>query len=688
MNKTIIYRLFLSVLILTLFYSNSFSQKNVRIKKSEFKIKDNGFKEAWKSVKKGNKNYRFGAVTYRTAREFYIKALEYNDKNAALNYKAGVSYLYSDNKNLALDYLKKAFELNPQVADDIHLQLARAYHMSYDFDNAIKEYSEFRKNTSEKKLRKMGVNIDQSIKECETGKLLVKEPQRVVIQNIGKQINSEYDDYYPVVDSSENTMYFTSRRPGANNTKRNFYDKKFSEDIYMVKRKSKEWGIGQLLSNKLTTKKSEAAVAISPDNKNLFIYKSNGGGDIYYSFVKNGKWKSPKKFRRINSRGMETSVSFTGDGKRMYFVSNREKGSFGGKDIYMCTIDEKGKWSKPKNIGSPVNTPQNEEGVFVTRDGKTLYFSSKGHPSMGGYDIFKSTINSDGSWSAPVNLGFPVNTPDDDLFINMTDNGKSGYLSSNREQGIGGKDIYKLIFLGAEKEMIMTKESSPLAFEMYDKKTLFREDAGFMTVDSSILISGKVLDADTKEPVIAKLQFINSEKANVAAVLISDSTGNYKTGLPEKKVYGVEITAKGYLFYLDLVDLKKITTDIISKDFYVQKLEVGAKVVLKNIFFETGKATLKDESFQQLNTVVEFMNDNPSLKLEISGHTDNVGALNYNIKLSDSRAKSVVQYLVSQGINASRLTAKGYGPNQPVDSNKTAAGKAKNRRVEFKITGK
>lgn len=688
MNKSITYPLFLIVFFLTSGVNSIFSQENVRIRRTEFQIKDEGFKEAWKSVRKGNKNYKFGAANYRTAREYYLKALKYNDKNAALNYKTGVSYLYSDNKQLAIGYLKKAYEQNPAIADDIHFQLARAYHMSLDFDNAIKEYSEFKNSISEKKLRKLNLDIDLYLRECENGKSLVKEPQRVVLQNLGKLINSEYDDYYPVVDSSESTMYLTSRRPGTKNTKRNFYDKKFSEDIYMVKKKSKDWGIAQLLSSKLATKKSEAAVALSPNNKNLFIYKSSGGGDIYYTFIKNGKWKNPKKLRRINSRSLETSVSFTADGKKLYFVSDREKGSFGGKDIYVSTIDVNGKWSKPKNIGFPINTSGNEEGVFITRDGKTLYFSSKGHPSMGGYDIFKSALNSDGSWSNPINLGYPANTPDDDLFINMMDNGKTGYLSSNREQGIGGKDIYKIIFLGSEKEMIVTKENSPLAFEVYDKKTLFREDASFLTVDSSILISGKILDADSKEPIIAKIQFIDSEKANVAAVLISDTAGNYKTGLSEKKVFGVEITAKGYLFYLDLVDLKKVTTDIISKDFYLQKLEVGAKVVLKNIFFETGKATLKDESYQQLNTVVEFMNDNPTLKLEISGHTDNVGALAYNIRLSEARAKAVVKYMVSQGIDASRLTAVGYGPKQPVESNKTAAGKAKNRRVEFKITGK
>ena len=276
-----------------------FSQENVRIHRSEFKIKDDGFKEAWKSVRKGNKNYRFGTSTYRFineawfgtetyrfAREFYLKAYKYNDKNAELNYKIGVCYLYSDDKFLAIKYLKKAFELNSTVTDDIHLQLAKAYHMSLDFANAEKEYSLFKSSISERKLRKLNLNIDKCLEECETGKSLVSRPQRIVAQDLGRLINSEYDDYYPVIDSKEETMYFTSRRPGQSNTKRNYYDKKFSEDIYMVKKRSKEWGIAQLLSRKLTTKRSEAALALSSNDSTLYIYKSKRNFDLELFIIK------------------------------------------------------------------------------------------------------------------------------------------------------------------------------------------------------------------------------------------------------------------------------------------------------------------------------------------------------------------------------------------------------------------
>ncbi len=556
-----ILQIFIILTAFNLFFSKDiFSQENVRIHRSEFKIKEDGFKEAWKAVRKGNKNYRFGAASYRLARENYLKAYKYNEKNAELNYKIGICYLYSDDKFLAIKYLKKAFELNSAVTDDIHFQLARAYHMSLDFDNAIKEYTTFKSSISERKLKKLDVNIDKCISECETGKSLVSQPQRVVIQDMGKLINSEYDDYYPVIDSKEETMYFTSRRPGINNTKRNYYDKKFSEDIYMVKKRGKEWGIAQLLSKKLTTKRSEAAVALSPNDSILYIFKSNGNGNIYYTSMKNGKWRSPSAFRHINSRYRETSMCISPDGKKLFFVSDRkDENAVGGKDIYECDLNAKGKWSKPKNLGPPINTPDNEEGVSISRDGKTLYFSSKGHPGMGGYDIFSSTLGDNGKWSDPVNMGYPINTPDDDLFFSMMGNGKVAYLSSNREQGIGGKDIYKIVFLGAEKEMVMIKENSPFAFEIYDTKTLFRKPPEYLTVDSSIILTGRVLDSETKTGILAKLQFIDSEKSSVVSTLISDTAGNYKTRLPEKKIYGVEITAKGYLFFLDVVDIKKAT---------------------------------------------------------------------------------------------------------------------------------
>ncbi len=686
MSKKYIYFSILSFLLSTFSVA---AQENVRIKKISFITSNPGSEPAWDAVKKGDKLYKKGFAFYRDTRKEYLKAYNYNDKVPALNYKLGICYLYSDEKNEAIKYLKKAFELDNNVSKDIHFQLGRAYHMNYEFDNAIKEYNLAKTTIPIKRLKKLPYNIDKLIEECENGKLIMSQPKRVVIQNMGENINSEYDDFYPVYDKYHETLYFTSRRYSKSNKKRNALDNKFSEDIYYVRKSASGWTPPQILSKGLTSKKNEAAVASSAKGDTLFIYRSKGNGNIYYVVREEGKWSGVSSFSRINMRrSRETSVSFTADGKKLFFVSDADRdGAIGGKDIYYCEMLSNDRWTKPRNLGPLINTPDNEEGVFISPDGKTLYFSSKGHPGMGGYDIFYSTLTENGTWSKPINMGYPINTPDDDLFFSIQANGKNGFLSSNREKTVGGVDIYKVIFLGAEKEFVFVNDISPLAFELYEKPTMLHVLPGELAVDSSLILTGKVLDSETKNGVMAKMQIIDSEKAKVVATLLSDTLGNYKTQIPEKKVFGVEITAKGYVLYLSTIDLTKEKQDVINKDFVLQPLTVGAKVVLKNIFFETGKAVLKEESFQQLNNVISFLKENPSVKLEISGHTDNVGGLAYNIKLSEARAKAVVTYLIENGIDKSRLTYKGYGPHQPVASNKTANGRALNRRVEFKITG-
>lgn len=677
------------ILVLVLSLNIVFAQENKKIRKKEFLVKKEGSKEAWKAAKKGDSFYKQGKPFYREARESYLKAYAYNENNAALNYKLGISYLYSDNKSEAIKYLNKAFEKNNQVSKDIHLQLGKAYQMNYEFSNAIKSYKLHKTITPARKLKKKNIDIDKYIAECEYGISIINEPARIVIENMGKTVNSEADDYYPVLDSKNETMYFTSRRPSKKNNKRNPLDQKYSEDIYTSKNKSEDWTTSQLLSKKLFSKKSEAVVAISPDNSTLYVYKSPKGGNIYTTKFKNGKWSGTSSFSKVNSRFRETSMSFSADGKTCYFVSDRkDKNAVGKKDIYMMRQNAKGRWMKPENLGTTINTQFDEEAVYVSRDGKALYFSSNGHPSMGGYDIFKSEIGESGKWGVPKNIGYPVNTPDDDLYFCLSDNKKIGYLSGNRENSIGGTDIYKLIFLGAEKPVVPVIESSAMAFEIMDKKSLIIGRSELVTIDSSIILAGKIMDSESKKGIIAKLQIIDSEKSALAALVISDSSGNYKIKLPQKKNYGIEITARGYLLYLDVLNIKNEENDLIQKDFQLNELSVGAKVVLKNIFFETGKATLKMESYQQLDNVISFMKENPTLTLEISGHTDNVGSITANTSLSLLRAKSVVKYMVSQGIEPNRLTSKGYGPKQPIAKNTTKEGKAQNRRVEFKITGK
>jgi outer membrane protein OmpA-like peptidoglycan-associated protein/tetratricopeptide (TPR) repeat protein len=689
-----IIKLNLAFVIALLVAMNGNSQTLLKVKRNDFKITDAGFKEAWQAVKEGSKFIQDGPGTYREARKNYLKAYRYNPNNPELNYMIGISYLYSDDKFESIKYLKKAFKAKQEVSPDIRLMLGRAYHQVLDFDNAILEYSEYSKTLLPKEIAVKKPIVDNYIVECRNGKELVAQPKRLVVLNLGKGINSEEDDYNPVISRDEKTMFFASRRMLNEKSPRNPADNKFYEDIYQSKSIGGEWKDAvrfDIKINKKKNKKNNAAVAIAPENDELFIYIGKSrSGDIFSSKLKEGKWTSPRPLSgKINTSARETSMCLSSNGNTMYFCSNEPKSTMGRSDIYVTTKDENGKWLKPKNIGQTINTRSDEIAVSISDNDSTLFFSSKGHKSMGGYDIFKTTLSETGLWSQPENLGYPINTADDDIFYRESKDGRTAYYSSIRESGLGGKDIYKVIFLGAEKEMIQSDENIPVLGIIPPFENIFFTIPDRIQVDTSITMKGRITDSENKKPVVAKLELIDPDLSKAVATSISDTGGHYSIKVPEPKQYGVEIVAKGYLLYLDVVDLKgeSYMKDYI-RDFQLEPVEVGAKVILKNIFFEFGKAALKPESYAELDNVVKLLQNNEGVRLEISGHTDNVGSLKTNMKLSEDRAKAVVEYLISKGIASSRLEYKGYAYTQPIAPNTTEAGRAQNRRVEFKVLSK
>jgi len=670
-----------------------YAQHFVKVSKSEFKTENEAeFEEAWKSIRQGDKLFKEGKGTYRDAREYYLFANNYNDQNAELNYKIGVCYLFSDDKFESIKYLRNAYLIKETVSKDIHFLLARAYHLTNEFDRAIEEYNKYLEALPPKKIAEESIQIKRFIQECQNGKVLVADPLRVIINNMGETINTEADDYNSIFGPGDTVMYFTSRRQHHEKAKRSAYDNKFFEDIYITKKINGEWGkaenFGKTVNN---PKHNNAAVGLSPDGRQLYIYRGDkDGGDIYRSILKEGKWTSPRSLpRRFNTKFRETSISISPDQKYFYFVSSNPKETIGGRDIFVSEKNQQGKWNKPINMSDKINTPYDEECIHISPDGNTLYFSSKGHNSMGGYDVFKSVKNDLGEWSPPVNLGYPINTPDDDVFYTVPPAGKSDYYSANRMGGMGGRDIYRIVYLGAEKEMIMSTEDILIAGIQDPVKTGFFTMPQAISIDTTFVLTGKVYDISTLEGIMAQLEFIDVDQSRVVATTLSNDTGTYMARLPEGKAYGIEINARNYLFYLDIVDITgESPEEEITRDFGLEKVEVGTTVVLENIFFETNKATLKPESYTQLEQVLKFMNSNPSVRMEISGHTDNTGTLKYNTKLSQSRAEAVVEYLVEHGIDASRFDAQGYAFTQPIAPNDTAEGRAKNRRVEFKILSK
>jgi outer membrane protein OmpA-like peptidoglycan-associated protein len=682
------------VFALTIAFQAIGQKASLRIKRKDFKKEEFGFKEAMRSIRNAEWLYNAGPGSYRDARDLYLEANKYNAENAKLNYMIGKCYLFTDNKYESIKYIQKAYELNPQVNFDIHLLLGMAYHQINEFDNAIEEYTMFLKDLSKKQNELYSEKVNMFIRQCKHGRDLVLDPKRVVINNAGEAVNSVFDDYSPVLSSDASEMYYTSRRMMSLRSPRSVIDDKFFEDIYHSEFQNGEWTISERLDKKIVGKKNKsniAVVGISSAKDILYIYKGKENyGDIYSCELKKGAWSKPKPVKKLNTkRDKETSLCISSDGNSLYFISSKEKDTYGGTDIYFCKKNPKGKWSKPQNIGNTINTFWDEVGVSLSANDSTLYFSSQGHNSMGGYDVFKTNLEKVNLWSKPENLGYPINTPDDDVYYVELADKKSAYYATNRESGIGNLDIYKIIYLGAQKNMFIDYLNGPIIGILPPTENIYFEKPQLLSVDSRLLLRGFITDKKTNEPVVAKLELIDQSNNTSAGIAISDSTGNYKIYLPEPKSYGIDIAAKGYMMQIDVLDLSKENVDeVIVRNFTLDKVEVGAKVVLQNIYFETGKATLKSESFFSLDRVVELLIDNGTLHIEISGHTDNVGSDKANQKLSEERAKSVVNYLIGKGISSDRLTYKGYGESIPIAPNTTTEGKAQNRRVEFKILSK
>lgn len=645
-------------LILILLSVYSFSQTDVKFTASNFP----GQSEKLSMVKKQIKNADILVFTENNIPEglkLYQKAYEFNPNNSELNFKIGFCIYNSSQKYNCLTYFEKAYSLNPKVDKKILFYLARANHLNYKFDNAIQFYTQY---TASCKTQAERDEIGKYITECRSGKELIKDTANVKILNLGENINSEYSEYVPVITSDGLKMYFTSRRKGTTGGQV-ADDGYYYEDIYESVKVGGAWSKAKSVGTPLNSKFHDAVLGLTSDGQKMFVYQDENSGDIAISELKGSRWLKPVAIKNINSEYRETKACITSDNKTLYFISNNPEISYGARDIFYSTLDYQGNWSNPINIGPVLNTIYDEVDIFIHPDGRTIYFSSEGHNSMGGLDVFKSTRNSDGNWGAPVNLGYPINTTLDDAFFLSTSSGKTAYYTSVRPEGFGEKDIYEIIFQVENKE-------TPI------------EERVLVT-----LVKGIVTDAGTKLPLEAKIEIIDISIDEVVAEFTTNShSGAYLFNLPSGKNYGINVSKDGYLFHsenfniADTADYNEVVIDI-----DLQRIEVGTTIVLKNIFFDYDKATLRPESFSELNRVVAILNKQPKLKIEISGHTDNKGALEYNKQLSKARAKTVVDYLIDKGIAADRLTYEGYAFEKPIATNDTDEGRQLNRRVEFKV---
>jgi outer membrane protein OmpA-like peptidoglycan-associated protein len=821
---------FYVILIFGIFLSNFlWAQQNPPIDRKTYFTESTNVSKAKKDLRIAEKYYLKGMGTYDEALKHFLKLYQYNPVSHALNYKIGVCYLFTANKKASLPYFLNS---SPETAKDYYLLLGRSYQFNLKFDDAKASFSKYMESLSKWKQFDFRKEYNQLQDECNTGKEILQDSLSAFIINLGPIINSYYDEYGAYLPFNDTTLYLSSKRPEVEPRKRESRFK-FSERLLVTNNCVSSPARYAVELPKLEFTDNTSLAGVDMHQKRIFIYRGGTHNGQLYSAKFNGKkWKKKLLKGSINHIAYkETTISMADDGTT-YYVTNR-RGGQGGKDIWVCRQVKENKFKDSKNLGSIVNTAFDEEGVFVTADGNTLYFSSKGRKGMGGFDVYKTTKDANGMWTEPINMGHPINSPADELFYHPTADTMVALYSTIRGDSYGGMDIYKIqIDPRIPFKLIGSVSDSedgsviPAAINVYDTETqrllqstkvdslagiymLNFEDVGayFITVDYDgyksvtedivcpqnkyetivqdfrteklkhpFTLIGQISDVDRGNPLQATLTFklaavdsvigravsadstgkysitfedkfdmvmdiaandyfsilepinttnepnsiisksialkrskidytltgrVTQEDASIPvhaalcfyapgvddpfAIIISDSTdGKYSATIDNPGPFLMEIEAQGYFFLNETYQFPDGQT-FTAKNFVLKKMETGVKFVVDNILFNSGKATLAPESFKELDKLADLLLKNASVRIEVSGHTDNVGSASVNKRISKSRALTVKNYLVSRGVEQDRIEYEGYGFEQPIATNDTPEGKAKNRRVEMKI---
>ena len=565
----------------------------------------------------------------------------------------------------AIDAYRQSFTVDADYFPNSYYTLGKIEFKSAQYDSAKVHFKKFLtyKNISKELAAKASLQLEN----CEFIPEAMKHPVPFKPVNMGDSINSEFEEYFPAITADGKTFIFTRKVKSKDETGREI----LQEDFYVSYFVNDHWSSAKPISE-INTPGNEGAPSLSADGQYLFFAssteeegrfgnrKGEGSVDIFISKKAGNVFKTPRNLGQpVNTSTWESQPSFSSDGRTLYFirkVTNKEGKS--NRDIFVTHIDDNSHWSVPVPLSDTINTPGDEQSVFIHPDDQTLYFSSDGHPGMGGLDIFMSKRLANGSWGEPVNLGYPINTSNDENSLLVGPSGDVAYFASDRPGGKGGLDLYQFdLYAGARPEKIT-------------------------------YMKGKVYDADTKKPLVAGFELIDLATAKTVASSASNSVdGEFLVCVPAGKNYALNVSANGYLFYsenFELKDAKKMSQPEL-KDIPMHPIKTGGSVVLKNIFYDTDAFNIKNESKAELGKLISFLNTNPKVNIEVSGHTDNVGAKAYNLSLSEKRSKAVYDYLVANGIPASRLSFKGYGDSKPIASNDTEEGRKQNRRTEFTI---
>lgn len=563
----------------------------------------------------------------------------------------------------AIEPLKKALALNEKFYPAGWMMLAECYLFEGNYDEAEQAITRFMPYPKDSKEQEKRAQIILS--SCVFAKKAIKNPVPFEPVNLGNGVNTADNEYYPCITADESTLLFTREVNSGKSEMRT------QEDFYISKKENGKW-INASPVIEINTPTNEGAPTLSADGQVLIFTACEGGDgswggerqgigscDLFYSTRTATGWKASQNLGpAVNSGAWESQPSFSANGRTLYFVrGKRTARGIKEQDIYFSYLDENNKWTPAQKVPGRINTIFEEESVMIHPDGHTLYFSSNGHSGMGGLDIYMSRMLPNGDWDTPVNLGYPINTHADENSIQITARGDIALFASTRAGGFGGLDLYQ--------------------FELYPE----------MRPATVTYVQGVVSDKLSFKKLEARLELIDIETGKVITETLSgQGSGQFLLCIPAGKDYALNVSKDGYLFHSENFSLKGYDkVEPYQLDILLQKLRPGASIVLNNVFFETNQATLKPESKAELDKLVMLLKNNPDKKVEIGGHTDNVGSDTANQTLSDNRAASVVQYLISKGIPKEKLVAKGYGETMPVADNATEPGRAKNRRTEFKI---
>jgi outer membrane protein OmpA-like peptidoglycan-associated protein/tetratricopeptide (TPR) repeat protein len=562
----------------------------------------------------------------------------------------------------AIVQYKKGIAANPDFSPTLYFIVANVELLTGLYEDARKDYEKFLNYPDQPKEKQAKAN--KNIKSCDFGINSMAHPVPFKPKNLGDSINSPYDDYINAITADEQQLFLTRKLPRVHHVSSESTE--FNEDFYKAVKTDSVWRKAINLGPPVNTEENEGALCISPDGKYIFFAACNqpdgyGSCDLYWSKKTGDIWSEPENLGSVvNSSAWDSQPSFSSDGKTLYFASTRQGGK-GSSDIWKTELQPDGSWSVPVNLGDSINTKFEEMAPFIHPDNRTLYFGSRGHQGMGGFDIFYSRMDADGNWTTPVDLGYPINTYADEVNLVVNAKGDVAYISSDKLGGKGGMDIYSFQ-LYKEAQPVMVTYFKGIVF---DKETKKRLEAKFELVDLAI---GKTVSCSSSDPL----------------------TGEFLLSLPTEKDYGLNVSKPGYLFYSDHFALRgeSLKTKPFIYNVPLQPIRVGETVILKNIFFDTDKYDLKKESLSELAKLIQLLKGNPEIHIEISGHTDNHGTADHNIILSRNRAQAVYDYLILNGIAKERLSYSGFGMTRPIDTNDTETGRANNRRTEFRVVAK